>query len=268
MKNLSLMEPCFVLSTGRTGTTFLTEFLRRHYSDIACLQEPGVGWLTNVCSNLRAEKRLPAASLPVLRRQFFRARNTLVRSKEVEKYIEINPFLYGMGDLLNAWLKEPRILHMIRSPWTCIPSLMRFKPRGWRRFFVHAPFWNLNVEKAKARGKGSLHWSSLSWMEKKAWQWVYINEMIGSYRRLNGKYHVARYEDLFSSDRGLRYKTLLGIVDFFGLKEPAAFDESMFQIRVNPRAAEDETEDGFWDENAKEKMLAICRDAMERFGYT
>ena len=194
--------PYFILSTGRTGTTFLYRFLNRHFQALACYQEPAPSWIFRLYANLCAVRQPSPWIEALMRKYFIRSRTRLGKAKSGPLYIEINPFLYGSGAMLTELDKSVRILHMVRHPAGYIESSLNFNPQGWRVLFKNFPVWNLNVSKAW-RDK-NIPWQRLSDIEKKAWQWVYINHKLKSYASLAAGYLRVRFEDLFESDAATR----------------------------------------------------------------
>ena len=179
-------------------------------------------------------------------------------------YIEINPFLYGLGPMLREVLGEIRILHLIRHPMTYIPSVLHFKPAGWRAWFVDMPVWNLNV--AKAMKNRALNWSRLSDIERKAWQWVCVNQKIHSYQSFSAGYLRIRFEDLFSDQDSEREDAVHRIFEFLELSPPAALDKALFHKKINPGPAPEKPSRP-WDPKMIASVLAICGETMEKFGY-
>ncbi len=261
-------EIYFVLSTGRTGTTFLYHFLRRHYPDVICSQEPSPSWIFNICSNLRTERRLPRFCLPLIERHFITSRSPLLRNYEERKsakYIEISPFLYGLGDTLRQTLGSIKVIHMIRHPLSFITSTLNFRPKSWRGLFVDMPFWNLNIRHVFRNRK--IPWKRLSKLERLAWQWVCINEKIRSYQRDGANFLTIRFEDLFSCEAPLRESTVQRITAFLGLPPPIIHPDG-FQKRINPSQAAICPPPKLWDAGILKRVLDICSPLMKTYNFS
>jgi hypothetical protein len=267
MRNLIQADTYFILSTGRTGTTFLNDLLLHYYPELGCFQEPCYGnWLFNIYSNLYVLGWMKERTLSFAKQHFLYTRNKLVQNLSGNQYIEINPSLYGLGKMLKEVSGEIKILHMVRHPFTYIPSMLNFRPSAWRAHLVDLPLWNLNVSKALPEKK--IQWHGLSRIEKKAWNWVYVNQTIQCYKNISKKFLVVRYEDLFSQDDAIREKTFTEIVHFLGLPMPAAFDVSRFNHRVNPSQRNDIPPWSRWDEKTLASVCDICGDLMSDYAYT
>lgn len=255
----------FVLSTGRTGTTFLYEFLAREYPSLPCFQEPRPSWIFNFYSNFVCEKARGKLWKDLIRLHFITVRNSLIKKSGSFPYLEISPFLFGLGEVLREAFGQIKILHMVRHPFGFIRSTFNFKPQGWRTLFLDAPFWNLNVEKAYKRPLAG--WPKLSKIEKKAWLWKYTNERIESYRKISQDFLAVRFEDLFSAIHDKRKDTLKRIVRFLELPEPQTIREEWFEIKVNKSTDNLFPHCDPGNEGALGAIRDICGDLMGHYGY-
>ena len=123
-------ENYFVLSSGRTATTYLTALLQNGSSEFDCFQEPFPGWFFQIMSNLAAAGKLPAALRGPVKSAFLSFRQKLKKKCRTSKLVEINPFLYGLGPVLNDAVGPFHLIHMVRHPFGFIQSSLNFKPGG------------------------------------------------------------------------------------------------------------------------------------------
>ena len=265
MKRLSQTRNYFILSTGRTGTTFLHKLLTSWEPALACFQEPRPSWIFQIYSNLKAERRAGGRFEDWIAELFSSSRSRLLKGTCSDRYIEISPFLYGLGESLRKAAGEFRVLHIVRHPFTCIPSMLNFNPQGWRRFFMDSPVWNLNV--SRALQDPALRWETLSKIEKKAWQWRYINQKIESYQSLAESYLRIRYEHFFSNTPEIREEAFRKILAFLGLSTNRDYRAIPLSMKVNESQTNTVLTWEHWEAKTFQAVLAICGERMRAYGY-
>lgn len=271
MNTLKQNDCYFVLSTGRAGTSFLYQMLKRSLPEAVCVQEPAPSWRFNIASNLYSEKRLAEPVMQWLTQNLIASRTRLLRREmqaggpAARPYIEINPFLYAFGNRIRESLGEIKILHLVRHPFTYITSSLNFRPPGWRGALIQKPVWNVNVGRVLPSAR--IPWGKISPAEKKAWQWRYINEQIRAYQTVSSRFLLVQFENLVSNEEPVRQKTIAAISDFFrGLKfvPPSG---PFFEHKANPSRPSSPHEWKNWSVATQHSVLSICKGLMEQFGY-
>lgn len=245
----------WVLSPSRTGTVFLTDALRSRFPQVRFEHEPAPARWELMLGNARNDVGLGKA---LVRRLFRRARRKrLAQLPPGGKYIEINPMLCPITDLLADVPQPLRVVHMVRDPRTWTPSILSFKASGIRRHVIDLIPFAKPYPSPRPPG-----WRSLSETERALWRWRFCNEQILQLRPACAQYTLVRYEDLFSADRALQERTLTTLLA--GLDLDAGGDLAWFQtnqrINASPRAAHDLAP-------AEPQVQAICGPLLEDFGY-
>ena len=258
------LDVAWVLGTGRTGTSLLYHILYRLSPELVCFQEPPPGPILNFYSKIRAEglsnPRLDRFILNHLRR----SREKLFRKKPAGKYIEINPFLFGLTDLLQELFGKLRVVHMTRHPLTFISSAMNFTPPHAGGPFIHTPLWKLNA--ARALGFPQTEWQKLSEAEKWAWRWFFMNQKIISLREAGGSdYFLLKYEDLTSENEDRRRQPLKSLFHFLNLNWNGTLDAGVFQKKIN--ASRNQNAE-LPDPSLRNRILKICQPLMAAFEYS
>ncbi len=250
-----------LVSTGRTGTRALAQYLDKAYPDVKALHEPSPSRNLKRISNRYLCKRISRDDL--VRALTDSRRDLLARITE-PIYIESNPFLRGFLDAFDEVFGGPLIVHIVRDPRTFIRSYINFGAfRGLKGLAAaYYPFWELKpelYERSPAR-----RWRDMSPAERGAWRWATINGELNRGEELFGeRYLRLRFEDLFTPDgSGLRTLT-----DWIGLPEKAEVAEAARTEKVN--ASRDR---GFpkWenlDPGLRNAVLAHCKDMMQTYGY-
>ncbi len=188
------------------------------------------------------------------------------------KYIEVNPFIFGLGNPLKKWLGEIKIVHIVRHPLTYIPSVLNYIPSVLYRFpskyrsHLRERFlWNLNV--SRALKDKNIEWESLSKIEQKAWYWVYVNHRIQSYEETSERYLVIKFENLFSPEKAIQEKAIKSLINFLGLELPKNIYSNEFANKVNESLKDPTPPWNQWDKRTLESVLRICGKGMEKYDY-
>ncbi len=250
-----------LVSTGRTGTSALAQYLDRAYDNVKALHEPPPSRNLRRDSNRYLCKRL---SKDGLARTLTDSRRGLLARVTEPIYIESNPFLHGFLDVFDEVFGCPLIVHIVRDPRTYIRSYINFGVfRGVKGLCAaYYPFWMLKPEFYEQNP--ATRWADMSPAERVAWRWVTVNGELNRGEELFGeRYLRIRFEDLFTPDgSGLRILT-----DWIGLPENAEVAEAARTEKVNVSR-----DRGFpkWenlDPGLRDAVLAHCKDMMQTYGY-
>ncbi len=245
----------FVMSAGRTGTVFLAKALQRRFAESYIEHEPTFSRYEMMLGNFRNRTGLGGG---VLRWAFVKSRKArLKRLKPGSAYIEINPFLCSLADLLPEIGSPFRVLHLVREPVDWTRSILTFKASpGFRPFIDLVPFAEPCPHPWPAG------WTRKDRLVRALWRWRYCNEQIRALGHCSEAYAVIRYEDLFSeSGHQAALATLLSTLSL-----PPAMDFDWIDIgeRVNAApSAVDQTEP-IIDPAIVE---SICGTLRREFGY-
>lgn len=246
---------CFVLSAGRTGTVFLTHLLAKNFPQAYVVHEPFPARFELILGNLRNDTGFGEG---LLRRLLQAARSRRLSClREGRSYIELNPMLCPLCDLLPQLTQSFSIVHMVREPLSWATSIASFRAsKPFRSLIRFVPFAKPYPH---PRPEG---WPSLNELERALWRWRFCNERIRSLRPHSRHYTVLRYEDIFSEDPERRSRSLGQLL----IHLPVGFDGSLpnadFAARANPKPV---TSHAFSISEARVK--AICGDLMSCFGY-
>jgi len=255
--------PCFILSTGRTGTTSLTRYLKNQMPQLNCHQEPQPSWFFNLYSNLATQGHAPAFLSRFTKRHYLKARKGLLAATANTRYVEINPFIYGMGPELKELFGAIRIIHITRHPYTYIQSIQNFRPQAWRALFRNMPYWNLDARQAvKTNGYPG---STLTQIEKKAWAWRLINEKIDSYRAFAENFQQVRFEKLFTQPSFDENRKLFDALSEPQLGSPTS---SASEIKLNASNTSTVLTWQDWLKAVFANVQRICSTGMHKYGYS
>jgi hypothetical protein len=240
----------YILSAGRTGTVFLESFLVNHCPGVTAVHEPPPSRQHLMLANLRNDWGLCGG---LLAWHFQRSRLQRLAARG-SAYVEINPHLCPLADLLPDPARPLRVVHMVREPASWAASMLGFKASTrFRSIIDYIPF---ATPYPAPRPPG---WSGLPQAEKVLWRWNWCNERLLELKLLTPHYCLVRYEDLFG-DGGKREQALRRILATLGLGGDLPLNTAAFAERHNPAAAEAAPPD-------PAVTARICGDLAARLGY-
>jgi hypothetical protein len=243
----------YVLSAGRTGTVFLERLINEQLDGVVACHEPAATRYQMILANVRNDLGLGSG---LLKRIFESSRR-----RRVERaggiYVEINPFLSPMTDLLSGSGSGCglRIVHMVRDPASWAVSISTFKASTrFRRLIDYVPFAK---PYPAPRPKG---WGALGEYERALWRWRWCNERISSLHSTATAYSLVRYEDLFSGKAELETEALGKIAQTLGLPGDLVATDDAMSARANPSK-------GSGPDIDLSATRRICGDLARTYGY-
>lgn len=225
-------EDLFVLSAGRTGTVFLEKLLSVYAPHLKAEHEPSPTREQMMLANLRNDFGIGKR---VLRWWFKRSREARLRAAN-GPYVELNPFLCAMTDLLCDGDRPTRIVHITRAPESWARSMTVFKASSKFRLIIdYVPFAKPYPSPRPAG------WRNWSFYRRNLARWAWCNARIRALQNRADYYVHIRYEDLFSADAAIRQDCVMKVFDTLGLERPERIDWSTFDVRVNPAPPSSDT---------------------------
>ena len=252
----------FLLSTGRTATTALADYLTAAYpTEVLAVHEPPPSRRLRVLSNKRACGRVTADAAAAA---YARARGPLLaRVRGPAVYVESSPFLHGFVDVLPHLFDRPRVVHLVRDPRTYVRSYINFGVFRGAKGLVGRwhPFWLLKPEHYEpASGR---RWARMTPVARVAWYWTAINTLLGAaepvYRE---RYTRVTFEALFGPDPA----PVQALAGWIGLPARAALGR-LRDKPVNASRGREVPVFDAWPATDRQALFDLCGPLMERYGY-
>lgn len=241
----------YILSAGRTGTVFLEKLLATYAPGTVTEHEPKPTREQMMMANMRNDWGLRANGL----KRWFNAARNRREQRAGGQYIEINPFLCAMTDLLPDPARPIRVVHITRDPSSWARSMTVFKASTKFRLIIdYIPFAK---PYPSPRPEG---WASWSFYERNLARWSWCNAQIAKLKIEAQAYTHLRYEDLFSADIATKEAAVMQVFDTLDLPRPDAIDWALFDTKANP-APPSSTE---FDAQAASR---ICGHLAREMGY-
>ena len=247
-----MVNPVFILSTGRTGTQFFEDYISDTSKMAFCLHEPHPSRRFKFYSNMYLEGKISDEKIIS---QFLKCRRKIFPKTPEKKYIESSNFMFGCIPSLSTHFKKIGVIHIIRHPETYVKSHLNHGFwRGYKKFFArHVPFW---LEQLDVKDPNDP-------VELLAARWVLVNQQIASYASII-PYLSVRFEDLFSSDPSSSIAEIRRIREFCDI-EPAKDEDTLKWINKPKNISRKKTNLTNKDHNT---IVQNTADAASTFGYT
>lgn len=241
----------YILSAGRTGTMFLEAFFNRHCPGVTAIHEPPPSRQHLMLANLRNDWGVGGALLA----WHFRKSRVERLSAHAGYYVEINPMLCPLTDLLADPARPLRVVHIVREPASWTRSMLGFRASTrFRDVIDHIP---LATPFPSPRPAG---WRQMDLAARTLWRWHWCNSRIAELRDATPHYCLIRYEDLFAGpqQRATALRRILETLDLPYAVEP---DAGEFSERRNPAVEEAPLPDAGL-------VRAICGPLASEMGYS
>lgn len=182
----------------------------------------------------------------------------MAKLRPEQSYVEINPMLCPVTDLLSELAIPLNVVHQIRDPRTWTASIERFKASGvWRHTIDYIPF---ATPYPCPRPRG---WRKLDMTQRTLWRWRYCNEQILKIKPACHRYSLVKYEDMFCNDESTRRSALANVLETLHLESQVNINSRDVDTRIN---ASPSNPSG--NELPDESLVkSICGDLLTEFGY-
>ena len=253
-------EPVFFLSTGRCGTKWFSELIRKD-KRFAVFHQPVPSLAIQgkmVYESFKKEgNKLPENEKEFIKEIFWSAREDHLRYtyKTARRYVETNNYITFFAPVLYELFPDARFIHLIRHPGEFIRSGIS---RNYYDGSVHDQMRLFPVS-----GPYAERWDQLSSIGKIAWLWSETNSFIRDFTaKLPGSnYHVLNFNNL-GMDSVMELCEFLHVEisrKTIGKNIPKP-KNIQHQYKMKPYE--------MWEEEEKLLVEEITRDHNETYGYT
>ncbi len=245
-RKLEEKEIFFIVSTGRTGTVWMSQLLSKAVDDHVYHEPVPLETFAHRDAFLSSE----IAEEYV---RGFRIKDIYLRARSVKGHVygEVNGILRRHVSALKGELPQAKFVHVIRDGRDFVRSVVsRGTYSGKHEVygdFVPPPVYMSISE-----------WANISEFEKSCWIWRWENEHL---RKLVGR--TVRFEDILANYQSFKQ----GILDPLGL----TLDESVWERSIGEPKNQTESyqmEDwSGWSRENKQAFINICGEEMALHGY-
>jgi hypothetical protein len=255
------VPPLFILSTGRTGTTWLASVFA--HAGARAVHEPAPRWLRMVGNAHAAGALSRARATEIVSR--VRSDAVTPRAPETRPYVEANSLVSGLaGPLLDAF-GDARVVQVVRDPVGYVSSALAWgQYRLAGRVLNVVPYRRLAAPQFRPWSPAErLRWVGRAQFDRLCWTWMAQNRAMRTQGEGNPRFSTVRFEDLVDRDGGrATVRQLFDLAGLAGNVDAAIAAADAMRNESAPRAAKVTL-----DRVQRELLGAVCRDEAARYGY-
>lgn len=254
-----------VLSTGRTGTKFLAHLLGNCLPDVEAHHTTAYSRLFNILGNLYLAGLIPESIIISLWK--------ILKQHEIELssasiFLDSNPHLVGLVELIERLYPQPKILHIVRDPRTYVRSHLNWAKHRPQSFIADnwVPFWQPNP--VLTDGMSVHKWLTLSKFERYCWVWCFKNQLLRDIGNSGVPYLCIRFEDMLNpSEAEATFSQIMCFIGGPEVKEDIAELVENTQQPLNATTRRSFPKWQEWDDATCKRLQAQCDPLMTYYGY-
>lgn len=246
---------CFILSTGRTGTTFLGNKFFPSFENVTSFHEPqpdffdlGVKMARGELSDLRAARIIEPNRRWILNK---------MEKLDNNVYVEANHYLFSLVSVLQKIYSDARFIHVVRDGRDFVRSAYN---RNWYST-------NSRYDRITARDfpEDSCYdrWAKMTRFEKIAWHWQKKDRFIEKALEEVQQSVRVYFESVFDAEKN--YAGLRKMVNFLNLDAGIINEIDLSKKRSTGSYQIPHWSD--WDEDEIDKFKQIAGKRLQKHGY-
>lgn len=180
----------FILSTGRTGTTFLNNSLE-NFPDVTSCQERNFRSLRILSNKAFITNRHSFLTEMAVKKMVIEP--IQIQAKKSDYHFEINPPLFFCLDKIIKEFPDANFIHIVRNPIDYIDSSINWTDmnRLNKLMKLYFPFWEVKPRDFYFKDNEDKIFKSL------IYKWKKINSLLSQISLKTDRYHLIKFEDVF-----------------------------------------------------------------------
>lgn len=251
------MDKIYILSSGRSGTTFITSLLRELATELNIEHQKKGSRIINIISNLPVN--MDYINWIILK-LFGRIKGDMPKST-ADPLISLALFGYLKKNKIDG-----KIIHLVREPQAFVKSFMRWKTYSLSKIILHyiIPFWNPNPFLFD-KEIGFFEWLKMSKFEIYSWIWNFKNSKYYQLSHCKKNYMLIRLEDLTCDNLETRFEVISRLVEFLEIKKDDVIIRNL-DFRKKNKSKERKSKDY---QNISEEQIIDkhCSELSRKLGY-
>ncbi len=258
------------VSTGRTGTHFMSHFFNNNFEKSFGIHEPDIN-IYDLNINYLKGKIQHNQTIKMLD-MFRKEVHETIREKGAQNYIESNLELSFLIPVLKKYFPKFKVVHVVRNAKDVVRSY--YSREAYGKWVGWVPFMSEKDPRDRLNARIFPEdpyfekWNSLDRFSKICWYWSKYNNIIDKYLSKEVDSIRVTFEDLFKKQNLSVWNQM---IDFCELSDFQKNDLDIIQYLQQSRSNEVKTfkigKYPEWTEEQKSIFKETCGDTMKRFGY-
>lgn len=297
-----IKKPTIIItSLGRTGTTYLADFLQKYFVDAAVFHEPGIidlknfniqkifksikdyGFTNAVLKKILGIRDIESISstrikskinISTAAKKLIKARKKFIYKFDKNIYIESNYHYYGLLDILGDAFENYRAIFIIRDPRDWVRSAIN-KKWMYHKSDINIYLRNRIIPSMVYDKINAKKWKNMDQFERLCWAWNYINSYAIKSAHNNKNTKIFLFEDLFTSPNKFQnQKELLNFIsEIVGTNQQNNLETKNILIEKSLAAKINKSPFNIlpkwteWDKEKAIKLQSHCGEIMKKLGY-
>ncbi len=261
---------CIFVSTGRTGTHFMSHLFNDKFEKTFAVHEPDINIYDLNINYLKGKVKDDHCRKMI---DFFRkdVRKTINKSNAVN-YIESNLELSFLIPVLKDYFKNFKVIHVVRNPKDVVRSY--YSREAYGKWVGWVPFMSDKDPRDRLNAgifpedPYSSQWQNIDRFEKICWYWNKYNELIERNIENDVSYIRVSFEDLFKRKDVSEWNRMIEFMELQPYKEKNLdVVEYMLEQKSNDVKKFKIGKYQDWSDDQKKILEEICGERMKNYGY-
>lgn len=254
------VDPVLIVSTGRTGTRFLAQYLSSHYPDVEAHHTTDWSRLINVLGNMQLTGLIGEGAVLAAWR-VLKAKRFAVTDKSY--FVDSNNHLFAFAAMARRVYPGVRIVHVVRDPRTYVRSHLNWSTQRTASYVANylVPFWQPNGWLLNEVGLKK--WINMSKFDKFCWIWDFKNRLMASIESTAAPYLRVRFEDVTGPPENS--DQLEALARFIGLDAGSRRGGETAPVNQTTERRFPAWEQ--WPDADCRTLERFCGEQMRRYGY-
>jgi hypothetical protein len=264
------ISPIFIISTGRTGTHFFTNFFNENFRNVFAIHEPQKDVFELNHAFLKGEVSLNKAG--DMFKEFRKGILNHLNKNSLNIYVESNNNLSYLIPVLRSEFPNYKIIYIQRDGRDFVRSAYSKNTKG--KWVGEVPFLSKKDPRNRLNPsflKDDLYsndWDNLSRFENICWNWSRKDSLIYNEVYNDSKTIILKFENLFVTKQPSEWNRL---IDFLDLRKNIINENILSYMKAN-KSNQTKTfklpEWKQWTEEQKRQFIKIAGEHMSNLGYT
>jgi hypothetical protein len=255
-------SPVFILTTGRSGSKFITNLLNCASNIIAYHEpQPTLQYFSNYAFHHQGEADILTNMIDAARMELIL--EVFIKNKI---YVESNQCLTFFAPVIATLFRKSKFVYLVRHPGDFVRSAIR---KGWHK---NDSIW----ESGRVKIADGDQWENMDQMERLSWLWMTTNSFIEKFKEQVNTHRIVtfQFENLIKKIKEARkLLKFVGAVDIKPEKIKEVQEKRINELFIHPneppgmKKVVDFPDYIEWNDEMKKKLRKYSEKLAKRYGY-